>query len=147
VKIAILMKDYAAGSYSFDMIMLEIKRRLLSRCESSVDGSTMEITRPDFVVISADIWLSADKESNFDIRRKLTDEIHNFIDPLRNLREIGELPSVNRFKTMLNVGREGYVVKHFSLTAAFNGREYEISELPPTPFMVGINGTHKIHVL
>jgi hypothetical protein len=157
VTVTVLMHDYIDGSYSFDAIKDNLKTRLLSKSEATLTDSGLIISEPVFVTISADIWVAGDFAVSFETQSAIARSIEEFIEPLKSKRKIGELPTVQQFRVMLNVNRKNRnnaVIKHFTLNAKYTDEsgthECELSALEKKPFMlgaVGINGKHKIHIL
>jgi hypothetical protein len=152
VSLVVLMRDYSDGAYSFDGIKDDLRRRLLEKSEATLTDADLYISEPVFVTLTADIWVSSGADIistvNFEAQSMIIESVKSFIE---SNAKIGELPAVGQLKVMLNTIRSNAVIRHFTITASYtdaNGtRERELSALDVTPFMLGVSGAHKIHIL
>jgi hypothetical protein len=155
VSLAVLTRDYADGFYSFESIKEPLKNRLLSKREATLTADDLFVTEPQYVTISADIWVQGTPQSrntvSFRTQNIILERVKAFIDPLESSARIGELPCIHQFRFMLNSINCDAVIRHFSVNCVYNdlsgSHERELSALKPSPFMVGINGEHRIHIL
>ncbi|MCL1822992.1 MAG: hypothetical protein FWG44_02195 [Oscillospiraceae bacterium] len=159
VSLAVLMNDYADGSYSFEGIRERLKTRLLEKSEATLTESDLFISEPVFVTITVDVWVkTSDFSAGFETQNFITEHIRNFIEPVQasggqktSVRKIGELPTAGQLKVAFNSMKYGADIRYFSATARYvdsaGAHERELSALKASPFMLGINGEHKVHVL
>jgi hypothetical protein len=84
----------------------------------------------------------------------ILDSIRSFLEPLpkpgHSGWEIGTLPTENQLKMLLQSLRfRGHIERMIAVARYVdkNGiHEVGLDQLPDTPFAIGINGEHKIHI-
>jgi hypothetical protein len=153
------MRDYADGSWSFDNICERLKIGILRKCEATLTAEHIEITEPLFVKISIDVWVfTKDKKRRFEIAALIRERIAERIEPLpredsRGNRTrgwyIGEVPTSEQIDILLHGIRANISIKRFVATVSYTDADgphiCELGELRKQPFMIGINGHHKVH--
>ncbi|MCI8478897.1 MAG: hypothetical protein HFE97_11310 [Oscillospiraceae bacterium] len=152
VTIAVMMKDYASGSYSFHSLKDRLRQRLLSRCEATLDPGRLILSEPIYVSISLTVWAeTADAHRAFELQTLIQQAIDEFLDPMgQNGWDIGVLPTRAQLRMLLHALRGPGQVKRFLATARYvdpaGVHERSLEELPYSPFAIGIPGTHKVYL-
>lgn len=155
VTVAVMMRDYAGGAYSFSSVKDRLREHLLKKCEATLPKTDLVIAEPSYVEISVDVWVrTSDADRTFEIQNIVREQIRAFLEPLSGTGrpgwEIGELPTEFQIRQMLQSVRCGASVGRSVITARYTDwsgtHERDLSDLAPTPFMIGINGRHTVHV-
>lgn len=156
ISIAVMMKDYEDGAYSFNGLKDRLRERILSKCEMTLETDQLIIAEPVYVELSVDVWVEVNSADNaFAIQNLLRDQISEFLEPLskggRNGWDIGVLPGEAQLRMMINSIQFEGRVRRFIATARYVDREgvheRDLSDLKGHPFMIGRNGTHRIHMI
>ncbi len=154
ISVVVMMKDYQTGAYSFNNLKKPLASYLLERCEATVSADDLFLTEPLYIELSVSVWVeTTHQEQAFYIQNLLTTRIREFIDPLGESGgwEIGRLPDENRFDILLRTTKMDATVRRFCVSArrvAHDGvHECSLGDLSQSPFMIGINGDHQIHVV
>jgi hypothetical protein len=161
VRIILLMRDYAAGSWSFDNISYRLREDIVRKCEATLAPGRIEISEPLFVPIDIDVWVhTEDMKRRFEIAALIRGKIAERIEPLPQTNDygdkiggwrIGELPTPEQIDIMLHGIRVNATIRRFAATASYTdeGGEHicELGKLVRQPSMIGINGRHKVHFL
>ncbi len=150
VSVVVMMQDYYAGSYSFNNLKKPLSEYLIEHCEATVSEDDLYLTEPVYIELSVDVWAETAREDQaFHIQNMLSDRIAEYLDPL-NGWDIGTLPDEEQIYMMLNTARADAVIRQFSVNAKYLERDGAhvcgLSDLTRTPFMIGVNGTHRVHV-
>jgi hypothetical protein len=159
VRIALLMRDYEEGSWSFDNIRGRFKNSILRKCEATLTAEHIEITEPLFVTISIDVWVyTKDTKRRFEIAALIRETITERLEPLPREDDqgnrsrgwyIGELPTAEQIDILLHGIRANISIKRFSATVSYadegGTHTCELGELHKQPFMICVNGQHKVH--
>jgi hypothetical protein len=159
VRISLLMRDYAEGSRSFDNICERLKNSILQKCEATLTAEHIEIAEPLFVKIKIDVWVfTKEKKRRFEIASLIRERIAERIEPLPREDShgnrtkgwyIGEVPTEEQIDILLHGIRANISIKRFSVTVSYADADgshiCELGELRKQPFMIGINGQHKVH--
>ena len=87
----------------------------------------------------------------FQIQRMLSARIRELLDPLGTPGwDIGTLPDEHWIGMQLRTAKVDAVIRRFCVSARRveqdGVHECSLSELPQTPFMIGVNGQHRVHV-
>lgn len=151
VSIVVMMQDYQTGSYSFHNLKKPLSAYLLSQCEATISPDDLYLTEPIYMELSVDVWVeTAQMEKAFPIQNMLIDRITEFLDPL-NGWEIGVLPDETQIDMMLHTAKIDAVIRRFTVNVRHIDRDgvhiCGLADLPPSPFLIGVNGTHQVHVL
>jgi hypothetical protein len=155
VTIAVMMRDYADGAYSFNSIRDRLRERLLSNCEATLEAQNLILCEPIYVEISVDVWAETRWVDNvFEIQSTVRSAIEEFLNPLASDRrpgwEIGTLPTDSQIRMMLQSVRVDALVKRFIITARYADRkgvhERSLDAMRGNPFMIGVSGKHNIHI-
>lgn len=155
VTIAIMMRDYADGAYSFHSIRGPLRRRLLSRCEATLSPECLVLSEPVYVSISLSIWAEADDPHHaFSLQNLIQEELDRFLNPIgengRGGWRIGTLPTCTQLDMLLRTLRGAGRVSRFLATARFVDRtgahECALEEMHPHPFAIPVPGKHRIYV-
>ncbi|MDR1292751.1 MAG: baseplate J/gp47 family protein [Clostridiales Family XIII bacterium] len=162
LNIALLMRDYLDGSYSFENVRDGLVDRIRRKCEATLTADCIRVTEPTFVRIDVDVWVfEPNKKARYDTAALIRERVAERLDPLprEDARgtmyggwRIGEMPAPEQIEIMLYGISGDAVIKRFTATANYidkNGerRSCELSRLKREPFMVGVNGKHKVHFL
>ncbi|MDR3295886.1 MAG: hypothetical protein LBT26_08685 [Clostridiales Family XIII bacterium] len=162
VSIAVLMRDYADGPYSFSSIKENLKKHLLEQCEATLSADALAIFEPIFAEISVDVWIrGADTQKSMETAAMIKTHIRAFLEPVPPQGaggvygagagwRIGETPTFAQIGAMLhNIG--GAVIGRFAVSARYTDRsgthEQEIDALRGQPFVIGVNGEHRVHLM
>lgn len=150
--IALLMSDYRNGNYSFRSIKERLHSHLLTRSEMTADSESLILTEPLFVEITLDIWAVArDAQRSFDIQNAILDSVEDFLDPLGSHGwNIGELPDETQIRMMLHSVEGVGHISRYVITARYTdhegSHETTLDRLPQNPFVIPINGSHRIYM-
>jgi hypothetical protein len=161
VKVVLLMRDYAAGSWSFDNIAERLKADILRKCEATLMPEHIEISKPLFVAIHIDVWAHTENmKRRFEISAFIRERIAERIEPLPVRDEygavsggwrIGELPTPEQIDIMLHGIRVNATIRRFTATVSYaddhGEHTCELGMLSRQQFMIGVNGRHKVHFL
>ena len=155
VTIAIMMRDYADGSYSFNGLKDRLRRQLLSRCEATLESECLILSEPVYVSISLTVWAQAeDAHRSFELQTLIQEAVDAYLDPLERDGaggwDIGVLPTQSQLSMLLHALRGPGRVIRFLATARYVDRsgthERSLDELPHNPFLIGVPGQHRIYV-
>lgn len=155
ITVAVMTRDYAAGSYSFGNIREPLRQELLKRCDATVEPEHLVVAEPVYVEISVSAWIKVDDAAYaFDVQNLIMDRVRDFLDPLpgqgHNGWEIGVLPTENQLKMLLRSLRfHGHVDRMIAVGRYVdrNGvHEAALDQLPDSPFAIGVNGEHHVHI-
>lgn len=152
ISVVVMMQDYQAGSYSFNNLKNPLRTFLLSRCEATVAPDDFYLSEPTYIDLSVDVWVeTTHQDQAFQIQNTLIDRIGDLIDPLGTPGwEIGELPDERWLGMQLRTARIDGVIRRFCVSARRVEQDgvhaCSLSELPRTPFMIAVNGQHRVHV-
>lgn len=156
ISIAVMMRDYQQGSYSFHHMKKTLSAYLLSHCEATVSPDDLYLTEPSYITLSVDVWAeTAQTDLAFQVQNALTARITAFLDPLGSGSgkgwEIGSLPDEKQIGMMLRTAEVNALVRRFAVHARRvepdGVHECSLSELPRSPFMIGVNGIHRVHIV
>lgn len=156
ITLALLMKDYKQGDYSFRSIQESLRRHLAGICEATCGKSGIEIRLPVFVRISMDIWLHVpDKTKGMEVKQQWIDRITDFLEPVkadgREGWKIGRLPRHRQIRLMLSTLERTADIAHISILAEYTDRHrthrMSLDRVRISPFMVCCNGTHTINIM
>ena len=155
VTIAVMMRDYADGAYSFHSIRGPLRRRLLSQCEATLSPDCLVLSEPVYVSISLSVWAEADDpQLAFSLQNLIQEELDRFLSPIgrdgRGGWRIGTLPTYTQLDMLLRTLRGAGRVSRFLATARFVDRtgahECALEEMRPHPFAVPVPGKHRIYI-
>lgn len=153
ITIAVMSRDYADGAYSFTGLHDSLKARLLSRSEATVTDDTLCLCEPYYVRVSVDVWIQVENAAHsFEAQNLILDNINAFLDPLgsngRGGWELGVLPTDTQLRQMLYSLRFRGFISRFIVTARYvdktGAHETDLDHLPPNPFAIAVNGTHRV---
>ena len=153
VNVAIMMKDYENGAYSFSNLKERLHQYLLAKCEATL--TKIYLNEPVYVEISVCVWAETNNmDQSFEIQDSLKTCIRNFLDPNTGGNgsgwQIGTLPDATQIYRMLHSSQYGTAVAYYAATARYidkNGvHERALDEMKPGPFMIGVNGNHTVHM-
>lgn len=156
INLVLLMKDYKEGAYSFHRLKDYLRGQLLSQCELSLRAEEVVVTEPLYVNISVEAWVELNRiEEAFETQNRLLEAVQSFIEPLSEDKkpgwEIGVLPRENQIKMMLYALPDSGRIRNVSITAGYLDRsghhECSLNCLRDNPFAIGVNGSHKIHLV
>lgn len=151
----LLMKDYQKGSYSFNRLKERLRDHLFSKCEMVIKKEDFLITEPIYVSISVEIWIVFKEMVHiFDVQNDIIDRIQTYLDPLSkeytNGWEIGVLPEESQLKMLISSLPYDFFLKACSISVEYTDQrgkhETTLEKLKENPFVLGINGNHKVHV-
>ena len=149
ISVAVLTDGYR--THSFAELKDNLKRLILQKCEAGLREDLLVITEPIYVSISISLFLQTSVKS-FTIKNKVIEHLENFLDPLspRNGWDIGVLPDEAQIKFRLGTGDIPGEIRGFTATARWQDgavvRESTLDGLPKNPFMIGVSGSHTVHI-
>lgn len=152
ITIVVLMEDFKEGPYSFMHLRNRLKEHLVSKCELTVEPDKIEIVEPLFMNISVEAWVKViSNQDAFEIQQSLIEILNNLIDPLSNSNwDIGNMISESQIELRLNMEKGKAQLKRMMISVAYqdeNGsHETSIEEIKNNPYVIPVNGTHKIHI-
>lgn len=153
--VVLLMKDYQKGKSSFYRLQDELKQHLLTHCELSIAPKELQMEAPIFVELSVDVWASVMRmEDSFEIQSLAKEALDLYLNPIatENGRgwQIGQLPRKAQIMMKLNSLKSRALIRQIVVTAKYEDdlgvHEVDLDDLKVSPFMVVMNGQHKIHV-
>jgi hypothetical protein len=161
VDIALLMRDYYEGSQAFDRIQVGLLRDILSKCEATLTAEQINISEPMYVKIGIEIWASIlNPKLRFETAAFIEEKIRERIEPLPvpdgiggyvSGWQIGDVPTPEQIDIMLHGISTEVVIKRFTATATYidahGEHSIELGKLERQPFMLGVNGTHRVHFI
>jgi hypothetical protein len=159
LQIAVLMRDFKDGSFSFERIRDGLSKKLLAQCSAAFTKQRLLVREPNFVSIDTDIWLHLpDKKMIFETTAQFQRVLSEKLDPIppgagedlrRQGREIGDVPDKGELDLLIRSIRTDAVVVRFMATATYldesGSHTCDITELDKTDMMIGISGTHRVH--
>jgi len=152
ITLAMLMRDYKNGSYSFRSIKDRLREHLLTRCEITADDESLILSEPIYVEITIDIWAVAqDAQRSFDVQNAIRDGIEDYLDPLGSHGwAIGELPTETQIRMMLHSLQGGGHINRYIITARYTdstgSHDMPLDQVPANPFVIPVNGEHHIYM-
>ncbi len=156
VSFVILLKDFAAGSYSFHGIAGALKRHLLETCELTVSPGDLHIVEPVFARVSVDVWVEVPQmDDSFEIQNLLQETLENYLNPVGTDRgpgwEIGALPKRSQLLMKLNVLKSKAVIKKMVVTVRYADQdgehEADLEDMKPSPFLSCCSGVHHVNIM
>jgi hypothetical protein len=162
VNIALLMRDYINGSYSFENVRDGLMSRIREKCEATLTAERIRVTEPTFVRVDVDVWVYApNRKTRYDTAALIRERVTERLDPLprEDARgvpyggwRIGEMPAPEQIEVMLHGIPVDAVIRRFTATANYIGadgekRSCELGRLKREPFMACVSGRHKVHFL
>ena len=151
ISIVVLTDDYQSGDGAFLNLRNRLAESLFSQCEMTVDPDKLEIVEPVYTEISAEVWVRTVGDADtFEIQQRLTGALERYLDPLRNpCWEIGRVVGENQIRLMLNMEKGSVMISRVMITAGYrdeNGfHEKDLASLEGDPYILIVNGRHKIH--
>lgn len=155
IMVAVLMEDYAAGSYSFRQIQNPLASYLLKMSSVCVEQRELMVQEPVFVKISVELWLSTEEwRRTLEIIARVTEELYSLFEPVRRGRHMepkaGYVPDVSQILMAVRAACAGAKIVWHSVLAEYEdeggSHAIELESLKRSPFMVCINGTHEVHI-
>lgn len=153
VSIAVMTKDYRENDHAFANLRDRLRAHLMQKSEATLQE--LLIGEPSYVEISVSVWAGTeDPDHAFELQEILRQQIKDYLDPFTGGSgrgwPIGVLPEEAQLSRMLHSVDCGLVVKRFCATARYTDRrgvhECSLSDMRPTPFMIGVSGTHTVSV-
>ena len=151
--ISIVMSDFKDGDHSFLKMKSRIREHLLTKCELSVDERYLSVVQPLFVRVSAEIWVRLiETDDSFDLQQHFISVLEQYLDPVSNeFWEIGKMVSAKQIGMKLNIEKGSTLIEKVMFSAKYedeNGmHEADLSALQGNPYVLVMNGEHKIHFL
>lgn len=155
VTIAIMMRDYANGAYSFHSIRGPLRKRLLSLCEATLAPECLVLAEPVYVSISLSVWAEADDPHlSFSLQAMIQEALSRYLDPIgqegKGGWRLGTLPTYAQLDMLLRTLRGPGRVTRFLATARYVDRtgphECALEDLRPNPFSIPVPGTHRVYI-
>lgn len=153
ISVVLLMEDFKDGPTSFLKIKSRIMEHLLERCELSVDARYFDIVQPLFVKISVELWVRLiETDDGFDMQQHLISVLEKYLDPVSNaFWDIGRMVSASQVAMHLNIEKGSALIEKLMLSAQYDdeaGRhEVDLDTLKGNPYVLVMNGEHKVHFL
>lgn len=154
ISLVILMKDYKNQNYAFRQLQEKLHKHLMKSCSMTMRPEKLKIVEPILVEISVEVWLQVETERHlFDKQNQIIQRLKTYIEPTRTTIdagwEIGILPTESQIRVMVHSVLHKEKVKFISIIASYtdyNGyHEVNLKDIQKNAFMIGINGTHKVH--
>lgn len=151
VSIAVLMEDYQDGPASFLGLRKSLKNHLLSRCELTVDPALLEIVQPLYVEVSVEAWIrTVEGDDRFEVQQSLVHMLTDYLNPVKNdSLEIGSMVTESQIRLQLNREKGSALIRRILIVVRYRDREgfheTELRSLEGNPYMLAINGQHRIH--
>lgn len=155
LNIVLLLKEAKPGKEEFYRMRNELKEHLLKHCELSIGEEDLQILEPVFVTLDVEVWASIDRmEDNLEIQNITEEILKEYLNPVTGAQskgwEIGMLPGKAQIMMRLSSLKRKAQIHHIVVTAKYEDRdgkhETDIEDLKISPFMVVMNGTHKVHI-
>lgn len=153
ISVVLLMNDFKDGSMSFLKMKRRVREHLLSRCELSVDERYLDVVQPLFVRISAQLWVRLiETDDSFDMQQHLIGVLNRYLDPVTNpFWDIGRMVSSSQIGMQLNVEKGSALIEKVMLSASYEDErgihEVDLETLKGNPYVLVMNGEHKVHFL
>lgn len=153
VSIAVMTQDYADNDHSFANLRERLRTHLMSKSEATL--RELMIGEPSYVEIDVNVWADTKNTDHaFELQEELRRRIAEYLDPLSGGSgggwAIGVLPDEAQLSRMLHSADCGLVVRRFCAVARYADRrgvhERNLSDMRPTPFMIGVSGRHTITI-
>lgn len=153
--VLILMKDFLNGAASFYRMQSELKKHLLKHSELTIDEEELLVEEPVFVSFNVEVWAEVTNiDDSFEVRNQFIDALDEYLSPIGEGNhkgwDIGEIPKKTQIAMKLNALKSKAYIKQMMVTATYRDseglHEADISSLKPTPYMVAVSGTHRIHL-
>lgn len=153
VSIAVMTADYADSDHSFAALRERLRAHLMSKSEATL--RELMIGEPSYVEIDVGVWADTrNTDHAFELQEELRRQIADYLNPLTGGSgkgwPIGVLPSEAQLSRMLHSTDLGLLVRRFCVTARYADRsgvhERSLSDMRPTPFMIGVSGRHTITI-
>lgn len=153
VSIAVMSEDYEESDRSFANLRDRLYSHLMEKSEATL--RELLIGEPSCVEISVSVWAeTANLDKTLEIQETLRRRIAEYLNPMTGGSgsgwPIGVLPEDAQLSRMLHSVDCGAAVLRYCATARYVDRrgvhEKSLSEMRPTPFMIGASGTHTIFV-
>lgn len=166
IYIVLLMKEYRQGSYSFQTVKDSLRQHLLTQCEMTCIDEIV-IVEPIFIRITVEVWLLVqDITDAFTIRQMWQEQIEDYLEPVTHGKwagwEIGSIPKEAQIHMMLRGLEQRTYAEHHSFAGAVASMErysvrasyhdatgihhMALEEVFKSPFVIGSNGEHHIHM-
>ena len=154
ISIAVLMEDFREGSGSFNSIR-RVLDAIAAKCCADIPRRMIRITEPVFAEISVDVHAElSGSDKAFDTQNIITDSIEAFLDPVTggsgNGWDIGKLPTERQIGMMLRSIKCDALIRRYVVTARYSDKqgvhECSLDKLAGNPFVIGVNGTHTVHM-
>ncbi len=156
VTFVILLRDFAAGSYSFHSLAGALKRQLLTSCELTLPPEDLYIVEPIFVSVSVDLWVEVPHmDDSFEIQNLLCETLERYLNPVSDAYtdgwDIGVLPKRSQILMKLNVLKKRAVIRKMLVTVGYTDQsgthERDLEDVEESPFMVSISGNHRVNIM
>ena len=153
ISIVLLMSDFKDGENSFLKMKNRIRDHLLTKCELSVDERYLDVVQPLFVKVSAELWVRLiESDDSFDMQQHFINVLEEYLDPVSNeFWDIGKMVSAKQIGMQLNIEKGSALIEKVMFSAMYedeNGtHEADLAALQGNPYVLVMNGEHKIHFL
>ncbi len=156
VTFVVLLKDFAAGSYSFHNVAGALKSHLLEACELTVAPKELHIVEPIFASVSVDVWAEVSRaDDSFEIQGLLSEALEEYLDPVGSESsggwEIGAMPLRSQLLMSLSVLKGRVAIRKMTATVQYTDQcgihETDLEDLKENPFLVCRNGKHHVNIM
>ena len=156
VTFVILLKDFAAGSYSFHSVSGRLKKHLMESCELTIAPGDFHIVEPIFVEVSVDIWAEVlQMDDSFEIQNLLQESLERYLNPISSQYgdgwEIGTMPKKTQLMMRLNVLKSKAVIKKMVAVVKYTDQqgthEMDLEDMEESPFVICQSGRHKVNIM
>lgn len=151
LSVVVLMEDYKDGPDSFISLENRLKEHLLSRCEMTVAPELLEVVEPLYVEVSVEVWVrTVNAEDNFAVQQTLVDMLTGYLDPVRSPNwEIGGEIAEGQIRLRLDMEKGSALIRRALISGRYRDQEgwheTELERLNGNPYILVVNGQHRIH--
>ena len=153
ISVALLMKDFADGAFSFHRIAAPLKKEILKNCELTVTEENLHIVEPIFVDVSVCVWaMVMDMDDSFEVINEVKNIMTEYLNPVSSTAydgwDFGVLPKESQILMRLGELRKRAVIQRITMLGRYvdaaGEHELDLRDIDISPFMVARSGEHKV---
>jgi len=154
--VAVMTREPDNSGHVFYDIRKDMQKKLEENGNFTVMGRKVNLIQPRFLACSVTVWLEKNNMENaYELAEKTRQLLVQFLDPLKGGVDqdgwrIGSYPRVSQIRAWLRKNLNDVAIAQLAVTARVNGQEVKISEditsVSQNPFVLPINGEHKVHI-
>jgi hypothetical protein len=157
ITVAVLMKEAGQGPAPFENIKDRMKEHLLALGAGTLEPEELVVAEPLFVELMVSVWISITNiEQSLEIQSKIAEAIRGFLDPVHGSYdgkgwEIGSIVNQSQINMLIKSVPGAFSIDKVVLAGRYKDRGVvretdHLEHLRNNPFILGINGEHKIVV-